>query len=421
MRPIWKYTVYFLPILAIIFAIAIIFALRPQGLVPQNIKVGLLFSKTGTMADSELPVIKAILLAIDEINEQGGIDRRKIVPVIYDAQSDPKRYAALAEKLITQDKVKVIFGGWTSASRKEIKPIIEKYNNLLIYPTQYEGVEESSNIIYLGATPNQQIVPAVSWVMGQGKKKAFLVGSDYIYPHVANEILVHQIKTWGGEVVGERYVPLGGMNVDSVVNEIIQKKPDIIFNTINGDTNVAFFNRLFELTRNRSRPLVVSFSLANADINKIGADKMIGDYAVWSYFCSQTNPENERFLKAYSHKYHDSARINDPAVTAYAGVYLWAQAVHDSPTLNPAAIHDFMLRQSFASPAGIIYIDPENANAWRTVVIGKINDQGVFQVEWSSINPVEPIIYPDFKTKAEWELFEYQLYNAWKKSWINTN
>lgn len=384
----------------------------------KDIKVGILFSETGTMADSERPVMRAALLAIDQINAEGGINGRHITPIVDDGVSDWNKYAVLAKTMILQNHVKVIFGCWTSAARKAVKPIVEKYDNLLIYPTQYEGVEESNNIIYLGATPNQQLVPAASWMFAHYGKKVYLVGSDYIYPHIANEILAHEIAQHGGEIVGSQYISLGNTNVDQVIKDIIQKKPDFIFNTINGSTNIAFFKRLSDLTAGQQRPLVMSFSLSSTGTQ---IAKIPGDYAAWSYFLTQDNPENTAFLKAWRAKYGSIDEVNDSAVTIYAGVYLWAQAARQAPSPEPNVVRDFMLRASVPSPAGVIYIDPVNANAWRTVLINKINPNGLNEVVWSSQAPIQPIIYPDFKTKAQWNILEYQLYAKWNESWENNS
>lgn len=384
----------------------------------KDIKVGVLFSETGTMADSEKPVINAVLLAIDQINAKGGINKRKIRPIFYDGESNWLRYAQLAKKLILNDEVITIFGCWTSASRKEVKPIVEKYENLLIYPTQYEGAEESRNIIYLGATPNQQVVPAVSWAFQKLGKRAYLVGSDYIFPHTENQVISHEVSSRGGEIVGTKYIPLGSKDVDHVIKDIIEKNPDVIFNTINGDTNVAFFNRLYEMTKEHRRPVVISFSTSTAEMNQIEAKRIQGDYAMWSYFIQQEIPENLEFLKAYREKYGSAEGLNDPAATAYAGVFMWKQALEIANTDRPAVIRDFMIRQSTASPSGVIYIDP-NSNAWRVVSIGEINEDGKLTMVWTSQNPIKPIIYPSFKTKTEWDLFEFELYMKWNKSWEN--
>ena len=228
------------------------------------------------------------------------------------------------------------------------------------------------------------------------------------------------MQSRGGEIVGEKYILLGSKDVDSVIQEIIEKKPDVIFNTINGDTNIAFFERLYELSKGVQRPPVFSFSLSTADMDKIGGKKIKGDYAVWSYLTSQDNPENMTFLKKYKEKYGSTHDINDPAATAYAGVHLWKQAVKETSRALPSFVRDRMLRQSVASPAGVIYIDPVNANAWRIVLISQFTEKGQMDMIWTSVNPIEPIVYPDFKKKAEWDFFEYKLYMKWNNSWGNT-
>lgn len=404
--------------LALVILISFIFGIRREAVIA-TIPVGVLFSKTGIMGPSDTPAINATLLAIDEINKKGGIKNKKLVPIVYDPQSNWGLYAKLAERMISKDHVAVIFGCWTSASRKKVKPIVEKYNNLLIYPTQFEGAEDSPNILYLGAVPNQQIIPAVSWMSLHFGKKAFLVGSDYIFPHVANEVLANEIKSIGGTILDTRYIPLNSNNVDDVIHEIIKAHPDVIYNTINGETNVAFFTRLYELTKGQQRPPVMSFSLSEGDMYRIGLEKILGDFTSWSYYPNNDSPENNAFLTAYKKKYGSIVGVNDPAVTAYAGVYLWAQAVKDSPNARPDNIRSFILRQSVASPAGVIYIDAETLNAWRIVRIAKIVPQKVYEIVWSSINPIQPVVYPESKTKAAWDLFEYQLYLKWNKSWEN--
>ena len=307
----------------------------------------------------------------------------------------------------------VIFGCWTSLSRKIVKPIIETYNNLLIYPTQTEGVEESRNIIYLGATPNQQVVPAAFWMFQHYGNKAYFVGSDYISPYIIHEILDYRTLQEGGKILSTKYLPLGSTDVDPIIDDILKKKPDFIFNIFNGSTNTVFFNRLYAKTIEKGikRPPVMSFSLSGATMKKIGMQKMIGDYSTWSYFLTEDNQNNRDFLAAYEKEYGSIEDVNDPAVTSYSGVYLWAQACNQASALLPVAVRDFMLNQSISSPAGVIYIDPKTAYAWRSVEIAHVNQKGSYDIVWRSEEPIEPIVYPDFKNKTEWGFFEYQFYN----------
>jgi urea transport system substrate-binding protein len=196
------------------------------------------------MALSERPVIDAVLLAVEELNERGGVLGRPVEAVLADGQSDEAVFARQAEKLIGEDKVCALFGCWTSASRKAVVPVVERHRHLLFYPVQYEGVEQSPNVVYLGPVPNQQILPALRWLVGfENKRRWFLVGSDYVYPVTANAIIRAEAKARGCEVVGERYLPLGCTEVGDIVKEIVKRQPDLIVNTVNGDSNVALFGR----------------------------------------------------------------------------------------------------------------------------------------------------------------------------------
>lgn len=209
-----------------------------------TIKVGILHSLSGTMAISEVSVKDAEMMAIEEINAAGGILGKKIEPIIEDGASDWPKFAEKAKKLLQNDKVATVFGCWTSASRKAVLPVFEENNGLLWYPVQYEGMEASPNIFYTGAAPNQQIVPAVEWLLQNKGKKFFLLGSDYVFPRTANKIIKAQLAAQGGELIAEEYTPLGHTDYSTLVNKIKSAKPDVVFNTLNGDSNVAFFKQL---------------------------------------------------------------------------------------------------------------------------------------------------------------------------------
>lgn len=413
-----KYLIFILLPLIVLSSILVVIFLAPKSFNKEAINVGILFPLTGTLAGSAQPVVNATLLAIDEINQNGGIRGRKINPYVY-SSANLKLNEVYVNDMIFNKHVSVIFGCWTSSCRKTIKPIIEKNKNLLIYPTQYEGIEQSKNIIYLGSLPNQQLIPAVSWSIQHGARKFYIVGSDYIYPRVANEILAQEISNQDGEVLNTQYFPLGSTDVTSVVKDIVAKKPQIIFNTINGDTNIAFFQELKKQTQNGARPLVISTSMAESDINKIGKENLIGDIFSWTYYSELQNPANEKFLKAYKLKYGNIDNINETAVNAYAGVYLWKQAAERLTILSPSYTGSMIIRASIGSPGGIIYVDPRTQNAWRSIILTQVNKKGQYQTLWTSSQPIEPIIYPAFKTKAQWYLFEYNLFVQWGNSWAN--
>ena len=384
-----------------------------------TIKVGVLHSLTGTMAISESSVRDATLMAIDEINATGGLLGRVIQSVVADGASDWPTFAAAAERLITQDKVSVIFGCWTSASRKTVVPVLEKHQHLMFYPVQYEGLEQSPSVVYTGAAPNQQIIPAVKWVFDKGLTKVFLVASDYVFPRAANEIIKAQVKALRGQVVGEEYVLLGSNDVQHIVDKIVKAQPDVILNTINGGTNIDFFEKLRAAGITPDKIPAMSFSIAEEELQSMNPKTMAGDYTTWNYFQSVDTKKNREFVNRFKVKYGASRVTDDPIEAGYFGVYLWAQAVQEAETDDVALVHKTIKNQSFAAPGGIVTVDSENQHTWKTVRIGKIKDDGQFEIVWSSDRSVRPVPYPIYKSKTEWGEYIYDLFISWGKRWAN--
>ncbi len=381
------------------------------------IKVGILHSLTGTMAISEKAVVDSTLLAIDEINQTGGILGRVINPVIVDGKSDLKTFAIEAERLIIGEKVSVVFGCWTSASRKTVRPIFERYKHLLFYPVQYEGLEESPNIVYTGATSNQQIVPAVNWCSNNIGKKFFLVGSDYIFPRIANTIIKDCIIANGGEIVGEEYLLLGSNDVGRIIQEIIKKEPDLILNTINGDSNIAFFKELRRAGITSAMTPTMSFSIGENEINAIGKSIMSGGFASWNYFQSIKTKENRNFVKMFKNKYGRDQAISDPMETAYLGVHIWANAVKAAKTDDVNKVRKTLQYQSFVAPEGVVHISNENNHMLKFARIGKIKDNGQFDIIWTSEKLIRPRPYPSYRTKEEWDKIALDFFNGWGGNW----
>ncbi len=384
-----------------------------------SIRVGVLHSLSGTMAVSEISVADATLLAIDEINEAGGLFGRKIEPVVADGRSNWPTFASEAERLITQEKVSAIFGCWTSASRKTVKPVFEEHDHLLFYPVQYEGLEESPNIVYTGAAPNQQILPAVRWCFENIGRKFFLVGSDYVFPRTANEIIRDQLRSLHGEIVGEEYILLGSDDVQGVVQSILAAQPDVILNTINGDTNEAFFRELRAAGITPEQIPTMSFSIAEDELRTMGLDAMVGDYASWNYFQSVESEENEQFVTRFQEKYGTDRVTDDPMEAAFVAVKLWAEAVRKAGTDDVAAVREAVVNQKFEAPGGTVYVDPRNNHLWKTVRIGRVEENGQFTIVWSSAKPVPPAPYPGYRSRSEWEEFLNDLYQGWQGSWAN--
>jgi urea transport system substrate-binding protein len=385
----------------------------------QPTKVGVLHSLTGTMAASEQPVRDGTLLAIEEINAGGGVLGEKLVPVVVDGKSDWPTFAKEAERLIAKEQAAVVFGCWTSASRKTVKPIFEKYNHLLFYPVQYEGLEQSPNIVYTGAAPNQQIVPGVKWCFDQGWRRFFLVASDYVFPRAANEIMKARITALGGKVVGEEYLLLGSKQVKETVDRIVESRPDVILNTINGDTNVAFFAELRSAGITPSQVPTMSFSIAEAELAAMGPPAMAGDYAAWNYFESLDTRENREFVKRFKDRFGPDRHTSDPVEAAYVGVRLWARAASLAGTTDPAAVRKALAGLSIISPEGIVVVDAATQHTWKTVRIGKVRGDGQFDIVWSSEHPIRPVPYPRFRTKQSWEQFLDAMFEEWGKRWSN--
>ena len=312
-----------------------------------------------------------------------------------------------------------LFGGWTSASRKTMKPVFEKYDHLLFYPVQYEGLEQSPNIIYTGAAPNQQVLPAIDWAMEQLGNTFFLVGSDYVFPRSANEIMKGKIHESGGKVLGEEYVLLGGKDFSKVVDLIEQNQPHVILNTINGDSNLSFFEELRSRGITPNKIPTISFSIAEDEIRHLGAENMKGDYASWNYFQSLDNKQNKEFVDSFQKKFGIHRVTDDPMEAGYIGVFLYAKAVEAAGTTDITKVREKLRGLTLAAPEGIVGIDPNNQHLSKSVRIGKILENGQFEIVSSSQEPVNPIPYPDYKTQEEWNIFLEELYFSWDRNWAN--
>ncbi|OPG14832.1 urea ABC transporter substrate-binding protein [Microbispora sp. GKU 823] len=358
-----------------------------------TIKVGILHSLSGTMAISEVTVRDAELLAIDEINAAGGVLGKKLEPVVEDGASDWPTFAEKATKLIAQDKVATVFGGWTSASRKAMLPVFEKRKALLWYPVQYEGLESSPYIFYTGATTNQQIVPGLDYLKEKGKKKLFLVGSDYVFPRTANKIIKAYAAANGMEVLGEEYTPLGHTEYSTLVNKIVEAKPDAVFNTLNGDSNVAFFKQLKSTGISADQMPVMSVSVAEEEVRGIGVDNVAGHLVAWNYYQTTDTPANEKFVAAFKAKYGADKVTSDPMEAGYNAVYLWAEAVKKAGTTDVEAVKKAAGGVSLDRPEGKVTIDGDNQHVYKTARIGVVQPDGQIKEVWNSGEPIKPDPY----------------------------
>jgi urea transport system substrate-binding protein len=354
-----------------------------------TIKLGFLNSTSGAMAISEQTVRDSLIMAADEINAAGGILDKEIEFVEEDGASDPAIFAEKIQKLLTGDCVAAVFGGWTSASRKAMLPVVEANNGLLFYPVQYEGLEASKNIYYTGATTNQQIIPAMDFLASEGVKTLFLAGSDYVFPRTANKIIKQYAEELGIEIVGEEYVPLDKDDWSTQVAKIVAAKPDFVFNTINGSSNVGFIKAYYEQGLSAATSPIVSVSIAEEEAPAMGVD-LTGQYASWNYFQTVESPENETFVAAFKAKYGDDRPTSDPMEAAYTSLYLYKNMVEKAESFDVDDVNAAADGVSFASPEGEVTINGDNHHIAKTSLIGQINSDKLFDIVWSSETPIEP-------------------------------
>lgn len=355
-----------------------------------TVKIGFLNSLSGTMAISEQTVRDSLDLAAEEINADGGVLGKQLEIVAEDGASEPSVFAEKAEKLISSDCVAAVFGGWTSSSRKAMLPVFEAKDSLLFYPVQYEGLEASPNIFYTGATTNQQILPGMDYLKEQGKSKIFLVGSDYVFPRTANK----EIVAWAGandvEIVGEEYAPLGHTDFATIVNKLKGSGADAVFNTLNGDSNVAFFKEYKNVGLAADTLPVVSVSIAEEEVGGIGIDNIVGQLTAWNYYQTVESPENETFVAAFKEKFGDDRVTSDPMEAAYTSLYLWKGMVEKAESFDVAAIQEAADGVTFDAPEGTVTVNGDNHHIAKTALIGKIGPDGLIYTEWSSDGPIEP-------------------------------
>lgn len=361
-----------------------------------EVTVGQLHSATGTMAISETGSIQAEQLAIDQINAMGGVLGRKIKVIKEDGASDWPTFAEKSRKLIINDKVACVFGCWTSASRKAVLPVFEKENNLLYYPTFYEGLEQSKNVIYTGQEATQQILYGLDWAAKEkGAKKFFLVGSDYIWPRTSMKIARKHIEAFQkGRVAGEEYYPLGHTNFNSLINKIKVAKPDCIFAAVVGGSNVAFYKQLKAAGITGDKQFLLTLSVTEDEMLGVGGENFAGFFSSMKYFQSLDNENNKKFVEAFKAKYGPKSVIGDVTQAAYLGPWLWKAAVEKAGSFDVdkvvAASPGIELK---TAPEGYVKVH-QNHHLWSKARIAQGLPDGTFKVVAESAELIEPNPFP---------------------------
>jgi urea transport system substrate-binding protein len=362
-----------------------------------TVTVGILHSVTGTMAISETGSVEAEKLAITQINEQGGVLGRKIKFVQEDGASDWPTFAEKAKKLLASDHCASVFGCWTSASRKAVLPVFEQLNGMLYYPTFYEGLEQSKNVIYTGQEATQQIIAGLDWVNKTKNAKTFyLLGSDYIWPRTSNKIARKHIENHlvGCKVVGEDYFPLGHTQFNSAINKMKLVKPDVIYAIIVGGSNVAFYKQLKAAGVDLSKQTLLTISVTEDEILGIGGENIAGAFACMKYFQSLDNPNNKKFVSAFKEAYGDKSVIGDVTQAAYLGPWLWKLTCEKAGSFDIDKIAAASPGVEFkGAPEGYVRIH-ENHHLWSKTRVGKALVTGQYELVYETADLVEPNPFP---------------------------
>jgi urea transport system substrate-binding protein len=363
-----------------------------------TVTVGILHSITGTMAISETGSTQAEKLAIKQINESGGVLGRQIKYIQEDGASDWPTFAEKSRKLLVKDKVAAVMGCWTSASRKAALPVFEQYNGMLFYPTFYEGLEQSPNVVYTGQEATQQIIASIDWVVKtKGVKTFYLLGSDYIWPRTSMKIARKHIAKLGLKVVGEEYYPLGHTQFNSVINKVKLKKPDIIFAAVVGGSNVAFYKQVKAagIDWRKEKPLMLTISVTEDEVLGIGGENLVGAYSSMKYFQSLTNGNNESFVKAFKEMWGEDAVIGDVTQAAYLGPWIWKYAVEKAGSFDVDKLKEVLPGiELTTAPEGYVKVH-ENQHLWSKARIGLAREDGQFDVVFESEELIEPNPFPE--------------------------
>ena len=398
-------------------AFAAALATGPVAQAADTIKVGVLHSLSGTMAISETTLKDTVLMMVDDLNKKGGLLGKQVEAVVVDPASDWPLFAEKARELLEKEKVDVVFGCWTSVSRKSVLPVFEELNGLLFYPVQYEGEESSRNVFYTGAAPNQQAIPAVEYLMsedGGGVERWVLAGTDYVYPRTTNKILEAFLKSKGvkDEDIMINYTPFGHADWQTIVADIKSfasaGKKTAVVSTINGDANVPFYKELANQGIKAEDIPVVAFSVGEEELAGIDTSNLVGHLAAWNYFQSVDTPENEQFIEQWHAFIKDDSRVtNDPMEATYIGFKMWTQAVLQAGTTDVDAVRQAMYGQVVRSPSGYDIVMNTNHHLSKPVMIGEIQPDGQFETVWQTDGPIKaaawsPYIPESAKLTADW-------------------
>lgn len=387
-----------LPILAVLVA-GLYLALRQPA--PEPIRIGVVHALTGVMADSERGLVDALQFAVDELNAAGGLLGRTVEIRLADSRSDWSHAALEAGRLIRDEEVSALFACWTSSCRQAVRPVVESARHLLFYPLQYEGMESSPHIVYMGAAPNQQIIPGARWAIDRFGRRVYLIGSDYLFPRAANMLIGDLVSANEGEIVAERYLPMAASDFSEIAEDIRRRAPNVVLNTLNGQSNRAFFAALARAGLGHIP--VLSFSIAEPELQWLAGERYHpAHFAVWGYFQSLPETANKDFVHRFRQRFGPARTISDPMISSYEAVMLWAAAVREAGTAEPAQVNHAIGRINLPGPSGIVAIETNTRHRWRRVFVGQAEPGGQFAVSEIAANPMRPAPFPPYLSRNEW-------------------
>jgi len=391
------------------------------------IKVGILYSVTGAMRMSEEPVLRATLLAINEINEKGGVLGRQLEPVIADGRSDAFIFQQQAERLITSDHVEVIGGCWLSSCRKAVNAVVEKHGSMLIYPAQYEGMYPGPNTLHTGETFNQEVLPATMWALRNLGKRIFIIGNESLFPRVVDALLQQMVPQLGGEIVGSEYITIGDEKIEPIVEKITQVQPDVIINNIAGSSNIILFEKFRKAREIWKKNIpVMSYNLNDPEIAIIGPENVAGSYTCGSYYDTIKTPESEKFVQLVHKAYGKFQTIAQTMQAAYEGMHIWAQGVERAGSTNVTAVKQAIRNQLYLAPEGIVAVSDDALNLYKPFRVALINPDGSSTIVWDAQMTLPPYAFPSQMfikqmittwSPEKWSDFLHALFVGWNNKW----
>ena len=383
-----------------------------------TVRLGLLHSQTGNLAISEKSLLDAEVLAIEEINAAGGVAGRQVVWNAPDCRSDPTVFAAEARRLIEGEKVVALFGAWTSDCRKAILPVLDERSSLLFFPGNFEGIDQSSRVVYSGGVANQVMLPAVRWAFDTLKaRRFFVVGLEEVWSRCSAEIAKDGVKAAGAETVGENFQVGSSFNPESAIEAIRQAKPDIVLNFLYGDANLGFYSAARRSGMTPEKVPMIAFGFSENESGRFVPADVVGQYAAWSYFQSSNRPESREFVRKFRARFGENRLVGDAMVAAYNSVKFWAQAAREVGVSDVSAVITNLTRQSMDAPDGIVTIDAESHAVWRPFHLGRLRADGQFEIVWSILKPIRPVLFVGTRSAEQWRALLESLRTQWKGRW----